>query len=74
MTIHYLFAPPTHTNTKYYVNIPSATLETIFHALKLDYLYHTKPIELFIVAGYNDLIKNIGRYVIIDNLVTMFVC
>ena len=68
-TLHNFFAPPNHTSTQYegdiqhsdYVTIPGATLETIFHAYKLEYSHHTKPVDLFVVAGYNDLVRNYGR-------------
>ena len=75
-TLHKFFAPPTPTKTSYsgdtlhvdYVTIPGATLETIFHAFKIEYSHHTKPMDLFIVAGYNDLIRNTDREVIIDKI------
>ena len=71
-----LFAPPTPTNTNYsgetlhvdYVTIPGATLQTIFHAFKMENSYHTKPFDLFIGVGYNGLVKNIGKNVIIDTI------
>ena len=50
MPLHYLFAPPTPTNTIYYVTIPSANLEIIFHALQIEYSYHTQHIDLLITT------------------------
>ena len=75
-TLHNFFAPPTPTRVNYegdtqhvdYVTIPGATLETIFHAFKLEYSNHTKPMDLFLVAGYNDLVRGKGRDIIIDEI------
>ena len=41
--------------------LSGATLATIFHAYKVEYSHHTKPVDVFIVAGYNDLVKDVGR-------------
>ena len=79
-TLHNFFAPPTCTKTNYegdtqhvdYLTIPGATLETIFHAYKHEYSHHTKPVDLFIVAGYNDLVRNVGRDTIF-NIIKGFV-
>ena len=68
-TLHNFFAPPGNNNTEYegdllhvdYVTIPGATLETLFQAFKLDYATHNKAMDVYVVAGYNDLIKNYGR-------------
>ena len=75
-TLHKFFDPPSPTNTNYegdtqhvdYVTIPGAKLEAIFHAFKLEYSYHTRPMDIFIVAGYNDLVKNTSRNVIFDEI------
>ena len=77
-TLHNFFAPPTPTNTQYegdtvhvdYVTIPGATLETIFHAFKIEYSYHTRPMDVYIVAGYNDLVRNTGRDMIVKTIKT----
>ena len=73
-TMHNFFAPPTATRTNYegdtqhtdYLTISGATLETLFHAFKQEYSHHTKPMDIFIIAGYNNLLRNQGRDVIID--------
>ena len=73
-TLHNFFAPPSDTRTRYegdtlhvdYLTIPGAPLETLFHAFKLEFSHHTKPMDLFIVAGYNDLVKNHGRDYIVE--------
>ena len=73
-TLHNFFDPPTHTDTSYegdtqhvdYLTIAGATLETLFHAFKLEYSHHVYPIDVFIIAGYNDLVKNHGRDSIIE--------
>ena len=73
-TLHNFFAPPTHTSTSYegdtqhvdYITISGATLETLFHAFKLEYSHHVYPVDVFIVAGYNDLVKNHSRDFIIE--------
>ena len=75
-TLHNFFAPPTPTLTQYkgdivhvdYVTIPGATLETIFNAFKIEYSYHTKPVDVFVVAGYNDLVRNHGRDMIVKTI------
>ena len=33
-----------------YVTIPGATLEKIFHAFKIEYSYHTRPMDVYIVG------------------------
>ena len=75
-TLHKFFDPPSPTSTIYegdtqhvdYVTIPGATLQTIFHAFKTEYSYHTRPMDIFVVAGYNDLVRNISRDVIFDQI------
>ena len=50
-----------------YVTIPDACIETLAHAFKLDYVLkkHNKPLDVVLVAGYNDLVENYGRDFII---------
>ena len=36
-------------------------MESLFHAFKLDYAAHQRPMDIFVVAGYNDLVKNYSR-------------
>ena len=75
-TLHNFFAPPTTTAKQYkgdtihsdYVTIPGATLEEIFHAFKLEYCYHTKPLDVFVIGGYNDLVRNHSRDRIVNTI------
>ena len=69
-TLHNFFAPPVGTSKVLYkgdilhadyVTISGATLETLFQAFKLDYGKHNKAMDVYVVAGYNDLVKNYGR-------------
>ena len=68
-TLHNFFAPPTPTTRDYegdtlhtdYVTIPGAQLETLFHAFKLEYASHPRPMDIFIVGGYNDLVRKNSR-------------
>ena len=50
------------------MTIPGVTLDTIFHAYKLEYSHHTKPVDVFNCAGYNDMVKNHGRDYIVDTI------
>lgn len=68
-TLHNFFAPPGHTSTQYegdwqhvdYITIPGSCLETLFHAFKLDYEAHPRPLDVVVVAGYNDLLEQHSR-------------
>ena len=73
-TLHQFFAPPEdtcHTATQYsgdiqhcdYITIPRACIEDLIHAFRLDYdqEWQTKPLDVVMVAGYNDLAKGYGR-------------
>ena len=72
--MHNFFAPPAANNTTYkgdtlhsdYLTISGATLETLFHAFQLEYSHHTKPMDVVVVAGYNNLLRNQSREVIFD--------
>ena len=44
-----------------YVTIPGGTLETLFHAFMLDNAAQPKPMDIFVVAGYNNLVKGYSR-------------
>lgn len=73
-TLHNFFAPPGHTSTQYegdiqhvdYVTVSGATLETLLHAFKLDYSSHTRPMDIVVVAGYNDLVRQHSREFIVS--------
>ena len=70
-TMHQFFAPPGYTALQYpgdtmhvdYITIPGANIEDLMHAFRLDFeqKHHTKPMDVLIVAGYNDLVDNHGR-------------
>ena len=46
-----------------YMTIPGATIETLTHAFRLDYMdkVHSKPLDVVLVAGYNDLVSGLAR-------------
>ena len=46
-----------------YITIPGATLDVLVHAFRLDYeqLLGGKGLDVVIVAGYNDLVRDYGR-------------
>ena len=46
-----------------YITIPGADIETILNALRLDYVekFPAKPLDVAVVAGYNDLVKGHTR-------------
>ena len=52
-----------------YLTISGATLETLFHAFKIEYSHHTQPMDVVIIAGYNNLLRNQGREVMFDIIV-----
>ena len=72
-TLHEFFAPrnnmcgapqyPGDTQHVDYVTIPGATIETLTHAFRLDYLdkVHHKPLDVVLVGGYNEFIKGLTR-------------
>ena len=75
-TLHQFFAPPNHTGAQYvgdmihvdYLTIPTACIEDLVLAFKLEYeqLNHQKPLDVLIVAGYNDLLQNKSRQHIME--------
>ena len=75
-TLHNFFAPPGPTSTEYegdiqhvdYITIPGACLDTLFHAFKIDYANHHRPMDICVVAGYNDILKDHSRDYIVDTL------
>ena len=69
-TLHQFFAPPGYSAVLYpgdtmhadYITIPGASIETLLQAFRLDFAQHTsRPMDVLIVAGYNDLVINHGR-------------
>ena len=76
-TLHQFFAPPgaaTGISNQYqgdlihvdYISIPGATIEDLIRAFKADYeqLPQIKPLDVVLVAGYNDLVKGYSRELI----------
>ena len=72
-TLHEFFAPPDHARTKReykgdimhvdYVTIPGAKIDTLINAFSLDYIVkpHPRPIDVVLVAGYNDLLAGCSK-------------
>ena len=77
-TLHSFFAPPSQTAQLYsgdrihvdYVTIPGADITTIANAFRLDYVEkpQRRPLDVAIVAGYNDLIAGNSRNYIMEQL------
>ena len=78
-TLHQFFAPPGYTDTNQYsgdtmhvdyVTIPGATLDTLTNAFRLDYIVkqHTRPLDVVMVGGYNDLVVGHSRDFIVWEL------
>ena len=75
-SLHRFFAPPNHTTSQYagdmlhvdYITIPEGCIEDLVHAFRLDYELseQQKPLDVVIVAGYNDLLKNNSRTFIME--------
>ena len=66
-TLHVFFAPPGHTGSHYpgdlmhsdYITIPGATIDSLANAFRLEYGQSTRPMDVVLIAGYNDLV--VGR-------------
>ena len=78
-TLHQFFAPPDNIATSQYsgdtmhvdyVTIPGGTLDTLTNAFRLDYMVkqHTRPLDVVLVGGYNDLVKGHSRDFIVWEL------
>ena len=75
-TLHNFFDPPNHTGRQYvgdmihldYLTIPEGYVEDLVHAFRLEYelLNHPKPLDVLLVAGYNDLLQNNSRQFIME--------
>ena len=79
-TLHEYFAPPGSSSTPLYkgdtthvdyITIAGADIRTIGHAFKLDYLDRpqARPLDVVMVAGYNDLVAGNSRNTIIDHFI-----
>ena len=52
-----------------YITIPGANIETIKNAFRMDYVEKpAKPLDVAVVAGYNDLVKGHTRDFILEKL------
>ena len=51
-----------------YITIPEGCIEDLVHAFRLDYELadHHKPLDVVVVAGYNDLLRNNSRTFIME--------
>ena len=51
-----------------YITIPEGCIEDLVLAFRLDYelLNHHKPLDVLVVAGYNDLLKEHSRHFIME--------
>ena len=77
-TLHEFFAPPSSSAPLYagdtmhvdYITIAGADIKTLGHAFKLDYFDRpqTRPLDVVMVAGYNDMVAGNSRYTITDHL------
>ena len=77
-TLHQFFAPPGYTATLQYqgdvmhcdyISIPGATIDTLSQAFRLDYVekIHSRPLDVVLVAGYNDIVIGRSRESIMDS-------
>ena len=75
-TLHRFFTLSSHTSAQYpgdmvhvdYITIPEGCLADLVHAFRLDYELpkQQKPLDVVVVAGYNDLLKNNSREFIME--------
>ena len=77
-SLHRFFAPPNYTCSQYvgdmihvdYITIPEGCIEDLVHAFRLDYEMseQNRPLDVLVVAGYNNILKNHSRYFIMEGL------
>ena len=68
-TLHMFFAPPDGNIGQYtgdrlhsdYLTISGASIHTLTNAFRIEYLGHGRPLDVCVVAGYNDLVRNYDR-------------
>ena len=74
--LHVFFAPPGHTgNSQYagdlvhsdYITIPGATIDTLTNAFRLEFGGSPRPMDVVVIAGYNDLILGRTRVEIMES-------
>ena len=77
-TLHQFYAPPGYSATQQYdgdtmhcdyISIPGAIIDDLTHAFRLDYVekVHPKPLDVVIVAGYNDMVNGYSRQSIMES-------
>ena len=76
-TLHEFFAPPASCRTQYsdnmhtdYITIPGGNIKALTLAYKLDYFDKPqhRPVNVVMVAGYNDLVAGTDRNTIIETI------
>ena len=77
-TLHMFFAPLGGHPVQYagdtlhcdYITIPGASIHTLTNAFRIEYLdkWHGRPLDVCIVAGYNDLVRDYTREYILYKL------
>ena len=78
-TLHHFFAPPGCSNSiQYpgdmmhidYLTIAGADLKALTDAFLLEYLtvLHQRPMDIVVVAGYNDIVEGYSRHYIVERL------
>ena len=77
-TLHLFFAPPDGNVGEYtgdilhtdYLTIPGASLHTLTNAFRIEYVdtEHGRPLDVCIVAGYNDLVRNYDKEYLLHKL------
>ena len=77
-TLHLFFAPPDGNVGKWkgdilhsdYLTIPGASIHTLTNAFRIEYVdtQHGRPLDVCIVAGYNDLVRNYSKEYILHKL------
>ena len=77
-TLHQFYAPPGYNATQQYdgdimhvdyISIPGASIDTLTHAFRLDYVekVHQKSLDVVLVASYNDIVMGYSRHKIMES-------
>ena len=67
--LHQYFSAPGHSGDKFhvdYVTIKGGFIPDLYHAFRLDYSHQSKPMDVVMVAGYEDLMYGYSREYIMD--------
>ena len=77
-TLHLFFTPPDGDVGQYtgdtlhtdYLTIPGASIHTLTNAFRIEYVdtKHGRPLDVCVVAGYNDLVRNYDKEYIMHKL------